>query len=116
MKISGKITKVLQKITGQKKDSSGEWVKQSFVIDTGEQYNNIICFETFGADKVEKFNQYNNVGDSVDVEFNINCNEWEGKYYTSLQSWKVFKANVNSEFDATASDADMSDDNSGLPF
>ena len=38
------------------------------------------------------------------------------KYYTSLQSWKVFKANVNSEFDATASDADMSDDSDNLPF
>ena len=111
MKISGKITKVLEKITGQKKDGSGEWVKQSFVIDTGEQYNNIICFETFGADKVENFNKYNKVGDSVDVEFNINCNEWEGKYYTSLQSWKVFKANDNSESRST----DTGDDDK-LPF
>jgi len=110
MKVQGTITKVLEKITGQKRDGSGEWVKQSFVIDTGEQYNNIICFEVFGAEKVEKFNQYNKVGDSVDVEFNISCNEWEGKYYTSLQSWKVFKVDGNSESRATDTDSD------DLPF
>ena len=89
MELVGVITKVLDKITGQKKDGSGEWVKQSFVIDTEETYNNIICFELFGAEKVENFNKYNKVGDKVTVEFNINCNEWQGKYFTTLGAWKV---------------------------
>jgi len=89
MELVGVITKVLDKVTGQKKDGSGEWVKQSFVIDTGETYNNIICFELFGDEKVENFNKYNKVDDAVVVEFNINCNEWQGKYFTSLGAWRV---------------------------
>lgn len=92
LKVTGKIVKVLDKVTGTKKDGSGEWIKQSFVIDNGEQYNNLSCFELFGDEKVNNFNQYNKVGDDVEVSFKLNCNEWQGKYYTSLQAWKVFKA------------------------
>ena len=89
MEVTGIITKILDKVTGQKKDKSGEWVKQSFVIDTEEKYNNIICFEVFGDEKVEKLNKYNSVGDKVDVTFNINCNEWEGRYFTTLGAWRI---------------------------
>jgi len=28
------------------------------------------------------------------VSFNIRTNEWQRKFYTSLQAWKVFKAEV----------------------
>ena len=94
MEVTGKITKVLDKVTGQKKDGSGEWVKQCFVLETTEQYNNLYCFELFGDEKVDNFNQYNKVGSDVKVDFNISTNEWQGKYYTSLQAWKVFKAEV----------------------
>jgi len=93
LKVSGKIVKILDKVTGTKKDGSGEWVKQSFVIDNGDQYNNLASFEVFGDEKVENLNKYNKVGDSVEVTFNISCNEWQGKYYTTLQAWKVFKSN-----------------------
>ena len=92
LKVTGKITKILDKVTGTKKDGSGEWVKQSFVIDNGEQYNNLACFEVFGNEKVENLNKFNKVGDNVEVTFNIGCNEWQGKYYTTLSAWKVFKA------------------------
>ncbi len=92
MEVTGKITKVLDKVTGTKKDGSGEWVKQSFTLETTEQYNNIYCFELFGDEKVDNFNKYNKIGDSVKVDFNVSTNEWQGKYFTSLQAWKVFKA------------------------
>ncbi len=39
-----------------------------------------------------KFLKYNRVGQEVDVNFNVQTNEYKGKYYTSLQSWKIFKA------------------------
>ena len=92
MEVQGKITKVLEKVTGTKKDGSGEWVKQSFVLETTEQYNNLYCFELFGDEKVDNFNKYNKVGSDVKVDFNVSTNEWKGKYYTTLQAWKIFKA------------------------
>ena len=90
-KVTGKITKFLDKVTGQKKDGSGEWVKQSYVLETSEQYNNLYCFEVFGDERVDKLTQYNKVGDSVTVEFNVSTNEYQGKYYTTLQSWRIDK-------------------------
>ncbi len=92
LKVTGSITKILEKETGQKKDGFGEWVKQCFIVETTEQYNNVYCFEVFGQEKVDNFNQYNKTGQVVDVEFNVSVNEWKGKYFTSLSAWKIFKA------------------------
>lgn len=90
--VQGTITVIMEAVTGVAKASGNEWIKQSFVIDTGEEYDNIICFDVFGQDKVDKLNQYNKVGDVVDVKFNIKCNEYEGKYFVNLQAWSIFKA------------------------
>lgn len=95
MEVTGTITKVLPVETGQKKDGAGEWQKLQFVLDNNEQWNNIFCFEVFGNEKVENFNKYNKVGSQVKVDFNVKTNEYNGKYYTSLQAWKVFKADAS---------------------
>jgi len=118
MEVTGKIVKILDKVTGQKKDGSGEWQKQEFVLQTEEQYNNIYCFEVFG-DKVDEFNKYQKLEDTVKVDFNVKCNEYNGKYYTSLSAWKVFKADVNAPAAApTQVAAPATDDgfDDGLPF
>ena len=93
LKVVGKITKVLPPQSGTSA-SGNVWTKQLFLVDNGETYNNLFCFELFKAEKVEAFNKYNKVGDQVEVEFNVNCNEYKGKYYTSLQAWKVSDAQV----------------------
>ena len=115
LKVSGKIIKVLDKVTGTKKDGSGEWVKQSFVIDNGEQFNNLASFEVFGQEKVDNLNKYNKVGDTVDVTFNISCNEWQGKYYTTLQAWKIFKADSTPLANAQPVATNVEDDGD-VPF
>jgi len=106
MEVTGKITKILDKVTGQKKDGSGTWEKQTFVLETQEQYNNLYAFEVFGAEKVGNLKQYNKVGDTVKVDFNVSTNEYNGKYYTSLQAWKIFKANLE-ETPVEAASADL---------
>ena len=91
MKVTGKITKVLDTQKGT--TAAGKnWQKLSFILETTEDYNNLYCFEVFGDEKVEQFLKYNKVGQEVDVSFNVQTNEYKGKYYTSLQSWKIFKA------------------------
>ena len=69
-----------------------DWQKLSFILETTEEYNNLYCFDVFGDEKVEQFLKFNKVGQEVDVSFNVQTNEYKGKYYTSLQSWKIFKA------------------------
>lgn len=90
--------------------------KLSFQIDTKEQYNNILSFDLFkGAEHLEhldNFLKFNKVGDSVEVEFNIQCKEYNGKYFTNLQMWKCEKLGYNQE-QPTEQIADGDDD---LPF
>ena len=93
MKVTGKITKVLDVQKGTTKEGK-EWQKLTFVAETDEQYNNLYAFEVFGDEKVENFTKFNKVGDIVVVDFNVKTNEWQGKYFTSLQAWLVKKADV----------------------
>ncbi len=110
MKVTGKITKVLDTQKGT--TAAGKnWQKLSFILETTEDYNNLYCFEVFGDEKVEQFLKYNKVGQEVDVSFNVQTNEYKGKYYTSLQSWKIFKAEAGEATPEVAQEA--ADD---LPF
>ena len=88
MEIQGKIIKILDVEKGKKHDG-GEWQKINFLVETDEQYNNLYCFEIFGVEKVANFQKYNNVGATVKVSFNVKTNEWQGRYFTSLQAWRV---------------------------
>lgn len=64
--------------------------KREFVITTKEQYPQDVKFEVV-KDKAEKFEEFNKVGDEVDVKFNVRGNEYNGKYYVNLQAWYVSK-------------------------
>lgn len=107
MKITGEITKILDVQSGT--TDRGDWKKINFLVDTKEEYNNLYYFTLFGAEKVDNFQQYNKVGDKVDVSFNVQTREWEGKYFTDLQAWKVFKAQEDKV-------AEISSGNDSLPF
>ena len=112
MKVEGlKITKVLDTQSGTSK-AGKEWSKLTFVGETDQEYNNLYAFELFGKEKVENFNKYNKVGDLVNVEFNVSTREWEGKYFTGLQAWRIDKAQDNQGADDVANH-DMTEE---LPF
>lgn len=70
--------------------------KITFRIDTEEQWNNIYEFELFKKaeyiDFLDKFSEFNKIGDSIKVEFNIKTNLYKEKVYTSLSCWKTEKA------------------------
>ena len=110
MKVQGKITQVLEVQSGTSAQGK-EWKKMSFLVQTDDEYNNLYCFDLFGEEKDDNFNKYNKVGSIVDVDFNVKTNEWKGKYFTSLDAWKVF--GVKSEGNAPKAPAP---DNSPMVF
>ena len=95
MKIENLKVTVIQDVVKGESKAGKEWQKLTFVGTTTEEYNNTYAFEIFGEDKIEKFIQYTKVGYVIDVDFNVNCNEWKGKYFTSLSYWKSFKSEDN---------------------
>ena len=106
-----KITKINEVESGTSK-AGKEWKKLTFVGETQEQYNNLYAFELFGEEKVDNFVKFNKVGDVVDVDFNVSTREWEGRYFTSLSAWKVFKANAETAQVPSPADDPAND----LPF
>jgi len=111
LEIKGTLTKIGETVEGTGKDGK-PWQKLTYTVETDQTYNNLYAFEVFSQDKVEQFKKYNNVGDKVSVKFNVSTNEWKGKYYTTLQSWKCTKDDVQTT-EKEAVQAETEDD---LPF
>ena len=122
MELSGKIVKILQLQSGQGKN--GVWKKQEYVMEYGDAYPKLVCFNLWG-DKIDQYAL--NEGDKVNVSFDIESREYNGRYYTDVKAWKVGKgeampqsqdapAGKNSEFGIPAPDFLNSDDKDDLPF
>lgn len=63
------------------------FTKREFVVTTEEQYPQDVKFETV-KDKTSLLDRYK-TGDQVKVSFNVRGNEYQGKYFVSLQAWKI---------------------------
>ena len=56
MEFTGKIIAILPPRGGVSKTSGNEWKSQEYVIENHDQYPRKMCFDVFGADKIEQFN------------------------------------------------------------
>ena len=90
LKVSGEIKTISEIQTGTSKKGN-EWKKLGFSIETPGEYPKSVYFTVFGGEKVDKFMEYNKVGQNVDVSFNIESREYNERWYTDLSAWKIFK-------------------------
>jgi len=90
MDISGKIIKILPEQTGQGKN--GVWKKQDFVIEIGGKFPKQVCISMWG-DKAAA--GVLTIGNNVNVSFDVESREFNGKYYTDLKAWKVTPEGAN---------------------
>jgi hypothetical protein len=82
MNIQGKIKVIFDE---QKFDSG--FTKREFVVTTQEQYPQDIKLELV-KDKTSLLNGLS-VGSDVAVHFNLRGNEYQNKYFVTLQAWKI---------------------------
>lgn len=87
MDFSGKIIAVLTPKSGVAKSSGNEWKAQEYVIENHDQYPKKMCFEVFGADKIEQFAIQ--MGEELTVSFDIDARQWNDRWFNSLRAWKV---------------------------
>ena len=116
--VKGTIKKIMPVQEGTSK-AGKEWKKLTFVVANDGGYEGkeqIFAFDLFGEEKVDKFLQYNKVGQAVDVSYNIRTNEWNDKYFTTLDAWKIMKADASSEPVKTESAFETVEQNDSLPF
>lgn len=120
LKITGTIEKIMEQKGGVSK-SGKEWKSIEFVIKTEDEFNNLYCFKVFGFEKVDNFLKYNKENDMVDVSFNINTREYEGRYFTNLDAWKIFSSKMGESAEKLKALSNKSQDNietesDDLPF
>jgi len=96
MEVTGTIIEFLEVKSGTSK-AGKEWSTQSFVIDTGEEFNPELCLEVFGEEKVANLTKFNKVGDFVNVEFNVSSRAWKNpktgvtSWFTKAGAWLIKK-------------------------
>ena len=89
MEISGKIIAVLPMTQGEGRN--GKWRSQDYVLETYDQYPRKVCFNLFN-DRIDQFPM--SIGDDVEVSFDINSREYNGRWYTDIRAWKVERVNA----------------------
>lgn len=89
MELTGKCVAVLDIQSGTSK-AGNPWQKQDFVIEVGDRYPKKVCFQLFG----DRVNDCPNVGDEVTVSFDAESREWNGRWFTQLNAWKVENKSV----------------------
>ena len=87
MEFTGKIIAILQPRGGVSKASGNEWKAQEYVIEDHGQYPRKMCFDVFGADKIEQFNIQ--MGEELTVSFDIDARQWQDRWFNSIRAWKV---------------------------
>ena len=94
MELAGKVIAVLEPRGGVSKNGN-EWKVQEYVIETHDQYPRRMCFDVFGADKKQQFNIQ--VGEELNVFFDIDAREWQGRWFNSIRAWKVERVNADAQ-------------------
>jgi hypothetical protein len=118
--VKGKIEQLLSLQTGT--SNRGEWKKQEFILETDEQYPKKICFTLFN-DKIGLLEGFN-TGMEVEVSFNVESREYNGRWFHNVNAWKIDRANEEPQgFNAPPfsegdipPETDDSGDNNDLPF
>ncbi|MFT4741048.1 MAG: hypothetical protein ACI9L9_001838 [Marivirga sp.] len=84
MELTAKIIDILPEQTGSSRN--GEWRKQSFILETQEQYPKKVCADVWG-DKIDTFSLQK--GEDVTAKINVESREYNGKWYTDVKIWSV---------------------------
>lgn len=118
LSVSGRIQSILKLESGVSK-SGKEWKKREFVVETEDQFPKTVCLTLFG-DKLNLIDGYK-MGDAVQVDFNLESREFNGRWFHSINAWKISgepstENSYTPEPDAEVGNNSPDDGDSDLPF
>ena len=85
MEVTGVLIAILPEQSGQ--TERGAWRRGGFVIETEEQYPKKIAFTLFG-DRIDMIKSFA-IGNVLNVQFSAQSREWQGRWFTELNCFKV---------------------------
>ena len=93
MELQGRVIYISEPRTGISKSTGNPWMTQDYVIETHEQFPKRMMFNVFGEEKIKQFNIQ--LGEELNVFFDINCREYQGKYFNDIRAWRVDRVDPN---------------------
>ena len=103
MEITGKLSELLPEQGGQGK-TGNTWRKRTIVIETlDSQYPKKVCFDVWG-DRIDQL-QSVAIGDEIEISFDIESREFNGKWYTNAKAWKFEKKQAGAQASAPQTSA-----------
>lgn len=93
MELAGKVIAILEPRSGVSRNSGNPWKMQDYVIETHEAYPRRMVFNVFGEDKINQFNIQ--IGEEINVSFDINAREYQGRWFNDIRAWKVDRVQVD---------------------
>ena len=97
MEITGIVSAVLEAQSGVSQRTGNSWKTQEFVIEIPNgNFTKHACFKLFGEQKIGNAASLLVVGKQVKVSFDIDAREYNGRYFNSLDAWKVEDVNIAS--------------------
>lgn len=84
MQLTARLIQMLPLQTGTGKN--GEWKKQDIIVETDGQYPKKICISIWGDKASEGALQ---IGNILDISFDVESREYNGRWYTDVKAWKV---------------------------
>ena len=115
-KVKGKIKEIMPVESGVAKSSGDAWKKVNFTVTNNDGYEGreqLYCFQIFSEKSVDNFLKYNQEGQQVEVSFNVQTNEWQGKYFTNLSAFHVASGEAVEQASQTPA---LEEQESDLPF
>lgn len=91
MEIIVKVIQVLPEQSGISK-TGNQWRLKTFIGETEDRYPKKICFELFGDNLIS--NNPIDVNETVTVSFDIDSQEYNGRWYTKIRAWKIVQGNA----------------------
>ena len=84
MQITAKLASILPEQTGNGKN--GPWKKQDIIVETDGQYSKKVCISLWGEKHDRNLLK---VGSKLNISFDIESREFNGKWYTDVKAWKI---------------------------
>ncbi len=92
--IEGKLVKVYD----MEVKGTGSFRTREFVIETMETYPQFVKFQSV-QDKCDLLNQFQE-GEIIKVSFDLRGRQWQDKYFTNLNAWRIEKSSNSSAHSA----------------
>jgi len=90
MEVTGKVIHAMESKSGVSARTGNPWMSRDYVLEIPGNYPKRMVFTVFGEDRIKQFALRKD--EEVTVQFDIDANEYQGKWYNKIQAYNIVRA------------------------